>query len=91
MIYDGYRSHLTLKALETLRNRNVIVCWLPARNSGKSKPLDVELYGPFKAALNEEISRETQLYDDPSFEQFDLLSTTNRAYESTITSLKVIG
>lgn len=91
LTYDDYRNHLTLKALEKRITGDVIVYCLPVDMSGKSQPLHVELYGPFKAPLNDEISWATQLYDDPSRKQYQLLHMIKKNYDTTFASPNAIG
>lgn len=49
LIYDEYKFHLGIKALDTLKNGNVIAYYLPAHTSGLLQPIDVALFGPFNA------------------------------------------
>ena len=44
LILDGYRSHMSLAALETLDFNNAIVYALPAHTSGKTQPLDATIF-----------------------------------------------
>lgn len=85
LTYDGYRSHVSLLAIQTLRDGNVLPYCLPAHTSGKTQPLDVGIYGLFKRALNVEVQKATQLYSIPEFDQFDLFHMLHRAYMSTFT------
>ena len=48
LIYDGYRSHMNLRALSLSRDNDTIVYALPTHTSGKTQPLDVALFGRFK-------------------------------------------
>ena len=43
LTYDGRRSHLSARALEILKEGNVIAYCLPSHSSGKTQPLDVGL------------------------------------------------
>ena len=52
LIYDAYRSHITLNVLDLFHSNNVIVYALPAHTSRKTEPLDVVMFSPFKKALN---------------------------------------
>jgi len=55
LIFDGYRSHMTLRVIELFHMNNVIVCALPPHTSGKTKPLDVTVFSVFKKQLAETI------------------------------------
>ena len=56
LIYDGYRSHMSVPVLEILHKHNTIDYALPAHTSGKTQPLDFCAFSPFKAALNEALN-----------------------------------
>ena len=47
LIYDVYRSHLSLIILELFERNNIIFYVLPAHTSGKTQPLDVVLFSAF--------------------------------------------
>ena len=51
-LYDGYRSHLSYEALKVLDDGNFIAFPLPAQTSGTTQPLDVGVFGSFKAKIN---------------------------------------
>lgn len=63
LTYDGYRMHMTLCALEILREWNLIIYFLPAHISGNTQPLDVVAYGPFKGSLIERLINTTHIYN----------------------------
>ena len=48
LLYDGYRSHMSLVVLELFRNNNFIAYALPTHTSGTTQPLDVGLTSPCK-------------------------------------------
>lgn len=82
LTYDGHRSHLSAAVLGILRKGGVLAYCLPAHTSGKTQPLDVGLYGPFKNYLNREVKRAAQIYETDTFEFFDLLHMITRAFSS---------
>ena len=53
LVYDGYRSHMSLKVLELFQKNNGVVYAIPAHTSGKTQPLDVVVFGIFKKALRD--------------------------------------
>lgn len=59
--YDGYRSHLGYKAIETLKAGNILAYCLPAHTSCVTQPLDDGIFGPFKVYLNEAIHRAAEI------------------------------
>lgn len=86
LTYDGYRSHLGMKALNILQKGNVIAYCLPSHTSGKTQPLDVGVFGPFKSNISAEVLRATRTFADPTFDQFDLLHMIRQAFEKTFTT-----
>lgn len=56
VIFDGYSSHLSLRVLLRLVEKNVIVYALPAHTSHLTQPLDVTVFGPMKEAVKSRVS-----------------------------------
>lgn len=52
LIYDGYKSHMSLQVLELFSQNKIIVYDLPAHTSGNPQPLDVVAFSVFKSSLN---------------------------------------
>ena len=48
LLYDGYRSHMMLRALEILHEGGVIAYALPAHTSGLTQPLDLSCFNVWK-------------------------------------------
>eukprot|EP00171_Calliarthron_tuberculosum_P021386 IDg21386t1 len=57
LVYDGYRAHMTLRCLNILKDGNLEAYAIPAHTSGTTQPLDVTVFGPFKKAINDFLSR----------------------------------
>lgn len=89
--HDGYRSHMTMKIFETLRNGNIFTYCLPSHTSGNTQLLDVRPNSDFKSEFNAEIRKATYLHDDPSFDNFDLLLMIKRAYIKSFLETKIIS
>lgn len=47
-IYDGYKSDLRLKELETLNAGNIISYYIASHKRGKFQPLDCGVFGSMK-------------------------------------------
>lgn len=90
LTYNGYRSHISLRALKILKEAGVMAYCLPAHTSGNTQPLYVGLYGPFKNYLNTEVYDAQQSRSEGEFDQFDLLHMICRAYEKAFTVPKVV-
>jgi len=89
LIFDGYRSHLSLSVLELFERNNIIVYALPAHTSGKSQPLDVVLFGSFKRALNNKMSDISSRDGMSNWDVFTLCSLMMSAYADAFTSKNV--
>eukprot|EP00171_Calliarthron_tuberculosum_P001809 IDg1809t1 len=90
LLYDGYRSHMSLKALQILQRGNVETYALPAHTSGTTQPLDVSIFSPFKHYINESLYKNmpsTIQQDELSQEIsiFDLCRSFKEAYEKAFT------
>jgi hypothetical protein len=85
LMYDGYRSHLCFKALSILRDGGVIAHALPAHTSGKTKPLDVSIFSPFKAKLNDGIHSIAMTNSAMTHDVFDFCKLVTEAYKQVFT------
>jgi len=81
LIYDRYRSHMSLPVLRALRSGNVIAYCLPAHTCGVTHPLDLTVFGVFKRELGESI-RNAQGLDnqDSSLDVLDFCNLMDQAY-----------
>lgn len=91
LTYDVYRSFTTAQALHIMRDGDVIGYCLPAHASEVIQLLDVCLCRPFKVAINGVVGRATNTYEDPVFDQIDLLHMMELAYTSAFTTEKLIS
>lgn len=85
LIYDGYRSHMSLQVLQLLHQNGIIVYALPAHTSGKTQPLDVCLFSPFKDALNEAMNLCISQDKDDKWDTFSFCDMLKFAYEKSFT------
>jgi len=56
VIFDGYASHLSMRALCLFRDNNTIVYALPSHTSHVTQPLDVAVFWPMKAHARQHLS-----------------------------------
>eukprot|EP00171_Calliarthron_tuberculosum_P002436 IDg2436t1 len=81
LLYDGYRSHMSFKALQILSSGNIEAYALPANTSGSTQPLDVSVFSPYKTYINEYLYRtSSSLRSAKKVSQFDLCEAFNHAY-----------
>ena len=50
LLYDGYRSHTCVQALELFK-KNIVAFALPAHASGVTKPLDLSVFNPGRRTI----------------------------------------
>ncbi|XP_074039970.1 uncharacterized protein [Leptinotarsa decemlineata] len=49
LIYDNHKSHISVEVVNLARNNGVSILTLPPHSSNKMQPLDLAVFGPFKA------------------------------------------
>lgn len=49
IIMDNHATHVNLQVVDFARENNIIILTLPPHCSHRMQPLDVAVYGPFKA------------------------------------------
>ena len=91
LTYDVYRCHITLRALDILSKGVIIAYCLLAHTSGKTQPLDVGVYGPFRSRLHDEVHTAEQCGYGSEFDQFDLLHMITRAYAASFTKTNILS
>ena len=57
LISDGFGTHESLEVLTFCYENNIILCRLPSHTSHKLQPCDVGVFGPLKAAYQEQVDR----------------------------------
>lgn len=90
LIYDGYRSHMTLRVLQHLRDSNVIVYALPAHTSGKTQPCDTGIFGVFKQAMNDAMQKAADADRDEVINLFELCAMFRHACNTALTRVNIM-
>ena len=85
LVYDGYRSHLSLDVLDILAKHSAIVYALPAYTSGKTQPCDTVLFGSFKHHLDAALCDCVLARPDHTFDPFDFCEVLKFAYNASVT------
>ena len=52
LLVDNHSSHISLEAVEFCRQEGIVMVTFPPYCSHRLQPLDISVYGPFKAAYN---------------------------------------
>lgn len=81
LLYDLYIRLITLRVLRILKDGGGFSYCFPAHTSGKSKPLQVWCFSPFKNVLSSNVHNAHQHSSPVEFEQFDLVYMMKRAYK----------
>jgi len=89
LIYDGYRSHMSLKVLNLFYANDIIAYALPAHTSGKTQPCDVVLFGCFKDELNKVMNSMLSPGDVHVWDMLDFCSMLREAYERSFTPVNI--
>ena len=81
LIYNAYRSHISLEVLEVFLRNDIVVYALPSHSSGKTQPLDFVLFTAFKGALNNAVSSCSGFCDGRTLDLFHLCPVMGKPYE----------
>ena len=81
LIYDAYRSHLSLRVLQQFEQHRVVVYALPSNTAQKTQPCDALLFAVFKNRLNHEIIAVSEIQNSPPLVVYDICKVLNVAYE----------
>jgi hypothetical protein len=57
LIYNGFRTHKTLKILEFCFKNNIILYHLPSHTSHKLQPCNISVFAPLKTAYRDQVNR----------------------------------
>ncbi|KFA56115.1 hypothetical protein S40293_00203 [Stachybotrys chartarum IBT 40293] len=57
LICDGFGTHETLEILEFCFENKIILCRIPSHTSHKLQPCDISVFGPLKAAYQDQVER----------------------------------
>lgn len=89
LLYDGYRSHLSHRVLSLFEKNNIIAYALPSHTSGRTQPLDISTFGPFKLFLNRTIITTGQRSDCRPFDLFDFVNMMTGAYNASFIATNI--
>lgn len=90
LIYDGYRSHLSIHVLEKFRDAGMIAHALPAFTIGRTQPFDMGVFSPFKTHFGSLVVQcasgraQKKVYDE-----FNVCKVLIQAYEISSTAFNI--
>lgn len=87
LLYDSYRSQITIPALESFADAGIMAYALPAHTSGTTHPLDCNVFASFKAHCRQMLDRicPTNTRVTTALDEMDVCSIITKAYEKRFT------
>lgn len=85
LLNDGYRSQVSLKALEVLKRNNKIAYALSSHTSATTQPLDVSVFNSFNHFTRKSITAASKCVDTTNYCLFGLFVFMRDAYERSYT------
>ena len=89
LVYDAYRSHISLEVLGVFKNHGIEIYAVPAHTSGKTQPLDVVVFSVFKNALNDAVSNCSGFKNERKLDLYDLCGILKQAYHVAFTRANI--
>ncbi|XP_052739730.1 uncharacterized protein LOC112049361 [Bicyclus anynana] len=85
LILDNHSSHISLRTYEFCKTNNIVMLSLPPHGSHRIQPLDVSIYGPFKAAYKQECNLLMKTELGRKITQNDIASLFRKAFQKIAT------
>jgi len=85
LIYNAYRSYLSLAVLEFFAANNIVVYALPTHTSGKTQPLDVVIFGVFKSYLRDILLSAVAVHQLHTYTMYEYCSAITAAWYKAFT------
>lgn len=85
LVFDGYRSHMSLEVHELFKSNEIIAYALPSQTGGKTQHFDTALFGTFKQALNQFFRASMDPERDGVWPTYDFCSILKTAYDNSFT------
>ncbi len=86
VLYDGHKSHISLRVIQWAREKNIILFVLPPHCSHLLQPMDVGCYRPFSIAFSKECQSFMQAHPRQVITKFDIGSLGSKAYVQSMTA-----
>lgn len=79
LIMDNHESHLSIVAIELAKSNGVTILTLPPHSSHRMQPLDVSVYGPFKAYYGQAVTSWLMAHPGIPLSIYDIASCVGTA------------
>lgn len=89
LVYDGYRSHLSLPVLKLFKQNGIVIYALPAHSSGKTQPLDTVVFSSFKGSINETLQTFLLAAPERSINLYGFCAVLSGAYRTAMTKSNI--
>ena len=90
ILYDGHKSHISLILSDWARKHKVTLFVLPPHSSHLTQPLDVAVFGPFKAIYNSECQAYMKKFLGANSTSYQIAELTNKPYLTALSAENLI-
>ena len=91
ILYDGHKSHISLTLSDWARKHNVTLFVLPPHSSHVTQPLNVAVFGPFKAIYNSECQAHMKKFPGANITSYQIAALTNKPYLKALSAENLIS
>ena len=91
ILYDGHKSHISLTLSDWAKKHNVTLFVLPPHSSHLTQPLDVAVFGPFKAIYNSECQAYMKKFPGANITSYQIAELTNKPYLKALSAENLIS
>ena len=91
LIFDGHASHVSRALINWAMSNNLILFVLPAHTSHILQPLDVSIFGPFKAFYYRECASFMQSCIGKTITRYDMCHIACQAYLRSMTRINIMS
>ena len=91
ILYDGHKSHISLTLSDWAKKHNVKLFVLPPHSSHLTQPLDVAIFGPFKAIYNHECQAYMKKFPGANITSYQIAELTNKPYLKALSAENLIS
>ena len=91
ILYDGHKSHISLTLSDWAKKHNVTLFVLPPHSSHLTQPLDVTVFGPFKAIYNSKCQAYMKKFPGANITSYQIAELTNKPYLKALSAENLIS
>ena len=91
ILYDGHKSHISLTLASWAKKHNVVLFVLPPHSSHVTQPLDVAIFGPFKAMYYSECQAYMRRNPGANVSKYQIAELTAKPYLKALAAENLIS